>query len=101
MASKTATQATTELPTPKPGDVCPCCNRKVPVNSKAAMTPDEQKARRLEYNNRPEVIAKRKEYNAKRNAEIKELRELRAMLDAQEAAEGDDTDTDTDESDDE
>ncbi len=89
-----AAQATSELPTPQPGEVCPCCHRKVPVNSKATLTPDEQKARRLEYNKRPEVVAKRKAYQAARNAEIKELRALRAMLDAQEADESDDDETD-------
>ena len=94
MATKTAAAkevATTELPSPQPGEVCPCCHRKVPVNSKATLTPDELKARRLEYSKRPEVVAKRKAYQAKRNAEIKELRALRAMLDAQEA---DDDETD-------
>lgn len=96
MATNGKPKANAALPTPQPGEQCPCCHRKVPVNSKATLTPDEQKARRLEYNKRPEVVAKRKAYQAKRNAEIKELRALRDMLDAQEGDESDDDESDDD-----
>jgi uncharacterized Zn finger protein (UPF0148 family) len=68
---------------PQPGAICPCCGRKVPVNSRPAMTADEQAAKRKAYNQRPDIQAKRREYNKKRNAELKTLRELQRQLQAE------------------
>lgn len=68
------------LPTPTPGETCPCCGRKVPINNRPKLSAEEHRDRRREYNNRPEVQARRKEYNAKRNSELRELRALQRQL---------------------
>jgi hypothetical protein len=48
------------------------------------MTAEEQRDKRREYRNRPEIKARQREHNKKRNAELQELRELQRQLEAQE-----------------
>jgi len=90
-ASKAAANGTAQdeavQEAPQPGEGCPCCGRKVPANSKGQMTPEEKRAKQAEYNSRPDVKEARKAYNAKRNAELKMLRELQRELAAAEVPE--------------
>jgi hypothetical protein len=70
----------------EPGDICPCCGRKVPA---AKQTTEEQKAKRREYNQRPEVKERQKAYHKARREKIAEALKL---LDAQQEDETPDED---------
>lgn len=69
-----------QLPQVVVGEPCPCCGRKV---AGPKLTEEERQAKRKEYQSRPEVQERRKAYNAKRNAELRELRKLQQELEAQ------------------
>ncbi|MGC4193200.1 MAG: hypothetical protein QM589_18795 [Thermomicrobiales bacterium] len=77
-----------EMTPPQPGETCPCCGRKVATNAKPKQSAEAVREHRREYNQRDEVKERRKAYNAKRNAELRELRALQRTLEAQ-AAEDD------------
>jgi hypothetical protein len=79
MATK-KTEATNTTPEVVVGEPCPRCGQTVRTPK---LTEDEQRDKRREYRNRPEVKERQREYNKQRNAELKELRELQRKLEAE------------------
>lgn len=76
-----STKSTGELPMPAPGEKCPCCHRKMPKT--ATPSPEKleaEKARRLEYNKRPDVIERRKAYQSERSRRIREALRIAAEV---------------------